>query len=476
MHNDPHFDFTASLEKALADPQLGENFKNAMTGLRGKRLAIFPDADELAKLRATGKAVKARALSKLPELLVRLEANCVKNGIRVHWAQTGEEANAMILDILRAHGATRLVKGKSMASEETGLNHYLEKHDVEALETDLGEFIIQLDGETPSHIIVPAVHKNKKQVAETFHRHLPGAPYTEDVQELNAMARKTLREKFRTAHAGLSGVNFAVAETGTLVLVENEGNGRMCTHVPPVHIALMGIDKVVENLSDLPPLLRLLTGSATGQLMTTYLNCITSPRREGEKDGPKEVHLVLLDNGRTRLFADPQLSAGLRCIRCGACMNNCPVYVRVGGHAYGSVYPGPIGSVLTPQFEGIDAKGDLAGASSLCGACEEVCPVLIPLAEHLRRIRAEGQGCPDTCHVRGCGSKRTLAETLAWKAWAFLESNPWLRERLLRLAGLLGDRIPAVGPLKAWTSARTTPKLAPKSLRQLVREEGIRHE
>jgi len=470
------FDFTAALEKALADPAIGGNFKAAMGGLRGKRLAIFPDADELARLRATGKAIKARALSKLPELLAKLEENCAKNGITVHWAETGGQANEIVLSIMRQSGATTLVKGKTMVSEETGLNRFLEERGIEALETDLGEFIIQLAGEPPSHIIAPAVHKNKRQVAELFHRLIPGAPYTEDVQELNALARKTLREKFRTAGAGLSGVNFAVAETGTLVLVENEGNGRMCTHVPPVHIALMGIEKVIERMEDLPPLMRLLTGSATGQLMSTYLNMITSPRAEGEKDGPREVHLVIVDNGRSGMFADGGLSPALRCIRCGACLNNCPVYVRVGGHAYCSVYPGPIGSVITPLLEGIDKKGELAGASSLCGACEEVCPVLIPLAGLLRRVRAEGQTDPESCSIPGCGSKRTLAETLAWKAWAFVEARPWLRERLLRAAGLLGDRLPALGPLKAWTRARTMPRIAPKSLRQLVREEGIRHE
>lgn len=470
------FDFTAALQKALADPQIGGNFRGALDGLRGKRLALFNDPEELASLRATGKTLKARVLSRLPELLTQLEANCEKNGIRVHWAETTEQANRIVLSILRDCGADMVVKGKSMVSEEMGLNRFLEQNGVEPVETDLGEFIIQLAHEPPSHITAPALHKNKLQVAEIFHRCVPGAPYTENVEELNAIARTTLREKFRTAKAGLSGVNFAIAETGTLVLVENEGNGRMCTHVPPVHIALMGLEKVVEKLDDLPPLMRLLTGSATGQLLSTYVNCITSPRAEGELDGPREVHLVILDNGRSRMFADPELSGALRCLRCGACLNNCPVYVRVGGHAYGSVYPGPIGAVITPQLEGIDNKGDLAGASSLCGACEEVCPVKIPLAGHLRRIRAEGQAAPGDGCVRGAGAKRSLTERLAWSAWAFTETHPRLREYLLRAAALLGDKLPEVGPLKTWTAARTAPRVAPKSLRQRVREEGIRHE
>ena len=239
---------------------------------------------------------------------------------------------------------------------------------------------------------MPAVHKNKDQIARTFHAKIPGAPYTEDVEDLNRIARATLREKFQAGHAGLSGVNFAVAETGTLCLVENEGNGRMCTTVPPVHIAVMGIEKVVEKLEEIPPLLRLLTGSATGQRITTYFNMITSPRNSGEKDGPLEVHLILLDNGRSRIYADPKLRQTLYCIRCGTCLNHCPVYTRLGGHAYGFLYPGPIGKILMPQIEGLPAAGDLATASTLCNACEEVCPVRIPIPTLIRRVRNESYG------------------------------------------------------------------------------------
>lgn len=468
------FDFTAALEKALADPAIGGNFKSALEGLRGKRLALFDDPDDLARLRATGRAIKARALARLPQLLERLEANCEKNGVRVHFAQTCEDANRIVLSILKAHGASMAVKGKSMVTEETGLNAYLEAHGVTPVETDLGEFIIQLAHEPPSHITAPALHKNRRQVAELFHRLLPDTPYTEDVLELNAIARRTLREKFKTAPAGLSGVNFAVAETGTLVLVENEGNGRMCTHAPPLHVAMMGLEKVIEKLSDLPPLLRLLTGSATGQLVSTYVNFITSPRGEGEKDGPREVHLVILDNGRSRMLADPELAEALSCLRCGACLNNCPVYVRVGGHAYGSVYPGPIGSVITPQMEGLSAKGDLASASSLCGACEEVCPVMIPLAGHIRRLRAENVA--DTGSVAGHGAKRSIVESLVWRVWAFLETHPALRDACLTALARLGGRLPAVGPLAAWARSRELPRLAARGLRARVRAEGVRHE
>ncbi len=475
MHNH-HFNLTANLAKALGDPRIAATFKSAMGGLRAKRLALFADTEELARLRATGQAIKARILSRLPQLLERLEAACIQNGITVHWAETAGEANRIVLDILNAHGATTVVKGKSMVSEEMGLNAFLEARGIETLETDLGEYIIQLAKEPPSHILAPAIHKSKQQVAALFREHIPGAPYTEVVEELNALARKTLREKFRTAQAGISGVNFAVAETGTLVLVENEGNGRMCTHVPPLHIALMGIEKVVERLDDLPPLMRLLTGSATGQLLSTYINFISGPRGAQEKDGPRQVHLVLLDNGRSRMRADRELARSLGCIRCGACLNNCPVYVRVGGHAYGSVYPGPIGSVLTPQMEGLDHKGDLAGASSLCGACEEVCPVKLPLAGLLRRLRNEAQAGPGRGVVKGYGCKRSLWERLAWKAWMLLETRPAMKDALLRMHAALGGWMPPVGPIKAWTSVRTAPRLAAKSLRRQAEEEGIRHE
>ncbi|HEX5680188.1 MAG TPA: LUD domain-containing protein, partial [Desulfobacterales bacterium] len=263
--------FEQSAERALADDQLRKNFAFAMGSFIMKRKAVFSDAAETEQLRARGQAIKQRALSRLPELLEELEANCTRNGIRVHWAETPAVANRIVLDIVNAHSATGVIKGKSMVSEEMHLNAYLAAHGVEPIETDLGEFIIQLNGETPSHIIVPAIHKNKSQIARIFHEKLPGTPYTEAVEELNAIARRTLRRRFYEAAVGVSGVNFAVAETGTLCLVENEGNGRMCTTLPAVHIAVMGLEKVVEKLEDLPPLLRLLTGSATGQLVTTYV-------------------------------------------------------------------------------------------------------------------------------------------------------------------------------------------------------------
>ncbi|HEU6436459.1 MAG TPA: LutB/LldF family L-lactate oxidation iron-sulfur protein, partial [Nitratidesulfovibrio sp.] len=462
--------------EALADRQLRANFKSALTGLMKKRVAVLPDPAERERMRDDAEAAKRKALSKLPELLERLERKCTENGIIVHWAETTAEANEIILGIMRSHDATKLVKGKSMVSEEMHLNHFLETHGIEALETDLGEFIIQLNHEPPSHIIVPAVHKNRQQVGRIFADNLEGIPYTDVVEELNAIARRTLREKFRTGHVGLSGVNFAVAETGTLVLVENEGNGRMCTTVPPVHVAVMGLEKVVESLSDLPPLLRLLTASATGQLVTTYVNCITTPRKDGERDGPKEIHLVILDNGRSKMLADAQLRRTLQCIRCGTCLNHCPVYIRIGGHAYGSVYPGPIGKILTPQIDGLADKGVLATASSLCNACEEVCPVRIPIPGIIRRMRTEAYDEKGDGVVKGHGTKKNLLETLVWKGWELAYRIPALNRFVVSLLGMFGDRLPNVGPLKAWTSVRTAPRFAPKSLHQLAKEEGIRHE
>jgi L-lactate dehydrogenase complex protein LldF len=469
------FNFKKNIARALGDHQLRKNLRSAMDGLRMKRQAVFDDADELAALRRHGNAIKARALSRLPLLLEQLEQKCVQNGIRVHWAETTDEANRIVLEILHRHKATRLVKGKSMVSEEMHLNKFLAAHGIEALETDLGEFIIQLDGETPSHIIVPAVHKNKDQIARTFHAKIPGAPYTEDVEALNRIARTTLRRKFQAGEVGLSGVNFAVAETGTLCLVENEGNGRMCTTVPPVHIAVMGIEKVIETLEEVPPLLRLLTGSATGQRITTYVNMITSPRKPDEKDGPREVHLLLLDNGRSRIYADPQLRQTLYCIRCGTCLNHCPVYTRLGGHAYGFVYPGPIGKILTPQIEGLRAAGDLPTASSLCSACEEVCPVQIPIPGLIRRMRNESQDTSTAAVIPGHGSRRNVMEALAWKGWALINTQPALNRLVVRLIGRYGRRLPILGPLKAWALVHGRPPFAPKSLHRLIREKGVPH-
>ena len=323
---------------------------------------------------------------------------------------------------------------------------------------------------------MPAIHKNKDEVAAIFHDKLADTPYTEDVEELTAIARQVLRKRYAKAKVGLSGVNFAIAETGTLLLVENEGNGRMCTTVPDVHVAVMGLEKVVEKLADVPPLLRLLTGSATGQAITTYVNMITSPRKSDEKDGPQEVHLIILDNGRSRMLADPEFRQTLLCIRCGTCLNHCPVYVRIGGHAYGHVYPGPIGKILTPQMEGIDRAGVLATASSLCGACGEVCPVKIPIPDLIRRLRNESYDQENNGTVAGAGYKKNLAETLVWKGWELANRSPVLNELGTRLAGAMGRKLPKVGPLKKWTGVRTSPTVTRHTLHERVRKQAAQGE
>jgi L-lactate dehydrogenase complex protein LldF len=467
-------DFHASSSKALLDPSLRANFRRAMDGLMAKRAAQFPDPAEWNALRALAASVRARALAKLPELLETLEAKCVANGLKVHWAATTDEANAIVLSILRGHGATRLVKGKSMVSEEMHLNDFLDENGVESLETDLGEYIIQLDGETPSHIIMPAIHKNRQQIARLFGRKIRDAVYTEDVDALTATARRVLRQKFFEAEAGLSGVNFAVAETGTLCLVENEGNGRMSTHVPPIHIAVMGLEKVVEKLEDVPPLLTVLTRSATGQPISTYFNMITAPRGPGEKDGPREVHLVILDNGRSRIFADPELQATLKCIRCGACMNHCPVYTRIGGHAFQAVYPGPIGMILTPQTEGLERRHELPHASSLCHACADVCPVEIPITRLLVRLRREAAQPSPGSGVLGAGRGRSRLEDLAWAGWKAAHASPLLYRAMGTALRLFGPFAPRSLPLlNAWTKSRTVPRRAKRTLHELVREKEI---
>jgi L-lactate dehydrogenase complex protein LldF len=317
---------------------------------------------------------------------------------------------------------------------------------------------------------MPAIHKTKAQIAKLFAEEVPGVAYTEDVDALIQIGRRVLRRKFADADIGLSGVNFCVAETGTLCLVENEGNGRMCTTVPKVHIAITGIEKVVEKLEHVPPLYSLLSRSATGQAMTTYCNLISGPRKPGELDGPEEVHLILLDNGRTQAYADEQLRVTLQCIRCGACMNHCPVYARIGGHAYGTTYPGPIGAIISPHMLGLESTYPLAFASTLCGACAEVCPVKIPIPDILVRLRNEAMAQPESedATLRGSGVARTVAATAVWGVW----SQVYSRLGLYKLASWFMSRGRAMSPSEqgAWTRSRTPLVPAPKRLRDLLKD------
>ena len=462
-------DLRQRLHEAVNDPQLRRSFRGAMDFLMAKRAAQFPDTGELESLRDLAEGIRRYSLARLPELLVQLEANLTRNGIQVHWAETAEEANAIVLEIARRHDAQRIVKGKSMVSEEIEFNHAMEAAGIEALESDMGEYIVQLAGEKPSHIIMPAIHKTREQIGRLFADKVPGIDYTDEVDALIQIGRRVLREKFEQADIGLSGVNFAVAETGTLCLVENEGNGRMCTTVPRVHVAITGIEKVVERLEHVAPLYSILTRSATGQAVSTYLNLISGPRRPDERDGPVEVHLILLDNGRTQAYADEQLRQTLQCIRCGACMNHCPIYARVGGHAYGTTYPGPIGAIVSPHLLGLDRTHRLPTLSTLCGACAEVCPVRIPIAELLVRLRGEAQGVPRANPALvGQGAGYSPLVTMAWRLWARLyalasayRAFSWLASRLRWLTP------PRQG---GWTAARTPLRPAPQRLRDLVRQ------
>ncbi|WP_281784487.1 LutB/LldF family L-lactate oxidation iron-sulfur protein [Sinimarinibacterium flocculans] len=463
-------DFKAQARAALQDAQLRTSFRGAMDFLVERRAVHFSDLQAFERLRSLGESVRQHALAHLPDLLEQLEERLGKQGVQVHWAQTADEANRICLDIAQRHAAKLIVKGKSMVSEEIELNHEMAQHGIDCVETDMGEFILQLDGERPSHIIMPAIHKTKEDVARIFHEHVDGAPLTDDVAEMIAIGRRALRQKFGEARIGLSGVNFLVAETGSLVLVENEGNGRLCTSIPDVHIAVTGIEKVVEKLEHVVPLYALLTRSATGQAVTTYLNVITGPRRPGEKDGPREMHLILLDNGRTQAYREERYRATLQCIRCGACMNHCPVYTRVGGLSYGTTYPGPIGAIVSPHLQGLASTQHLPTASSLCGACGEVCPVRIPIPDLLMRLREAGRhrtdasATPPTQPLTGQGAARSIVEAWTWRLWRILYASPGLYALFAWLAPRLRWLTP---PLQGgWTRRRAPLRPAARSLRE----------
>jgi L-lactate dehydrogenase complex protein LldF len=456
-----HIDIIGNSERALRDPELGKALGTTLPVLRRMRTAAAGQVPEWEHLRAIAAEAKDHALADLDGCLTRLEAQVTAHGGHVHWADDAQDARRIIVDLAQARGVRRVVKSKSMVTEEIHLNPALEAKGIRVVETDLGEFVVQLSGDTPSHIVAPIAHKTAASVAELFAAKL-GVPRYEKPEEMTRAARSTLREEFLAADMGISGVNFAIAETGTIVVVENEGNARLSTTRPRVHVAVMGIEKVLARLADLGVLLRLLARSATGQRASVYVSLITGPRRPGETDGPEEFHLVLVDNGRARLLADAPLRDALRCIRCGACQNVCPVFERTGGHAYGSVYGGPIGSVLTPAFEGIERARDLPFASSLCGACAEVCPVKIDLPRMLLELRRRAAG------AGAVGA----ADRLFARAWTFAMRTPGrlsLLSALARMAQRLVvrrgriDRLPY--PLDGWTRYRTAPPIASQSFR-----------
>lgn len=463
-----------SAERALQDAHLQEAYRSSTLRLFTHRLAATDLVPGFQNLRQRGHELKREVIEHLDFYLPQFADNVERRGGKVHWATTAKEACEIVLNIARSAGAREMVKAKTMVSEEIELNRALEAEGIQPFETDLGEFILQLSGDRPAHIVAPAMHLTRYDVSELFTRKIHSEP-TDVPEELTAIARKALREKFSSAPVGLSGANFAVAETGTIVTIENEGNIRFCTTAPRVHIALIGIEKLIPRFRDLGVFLRLLGRSGTGQKLTVYTSLLTGPRRPGE-DGPEEFHIVLVDNGRIATLADEKMREALYCIRCGACLNTCPVYRKIGGHAYGWVYSGPIGALVTPQLTGLANANELPFASSLCGACREVCPVKINIPDLLLHLRAEAQEKAPPHQPK----EAPVAEHTAMRFWAWAMKRPWaysMGASLARVGQKLYARdgwiqkIPTF-PASKWTATRDLPALAPKSFHQRWKEIG----
>jgi len=457
--------FPAAAAAAVADSQLRRNLTHATHTIRAKRAAAVAELSDWEALRAAAKAIKDHTLANLDTYLLRLEASVTAAGGHVHWAQDAAEANAIVSGLVRAAGADRVVKVKSMTTQETGLNEALAADGIDALETDLAELIVQLGHDRPSHILVPAIHRNRSEIREIFLREMPDAPagLTDDPAMLAGAARRHLRQAFLSAQVGISGANFAIAETGSLVVVESEGNGRMCLTMPRTLISVVGIEKILPSWRDLEVFLALLPRSSTAERMNPYTSAWTGVT---PGDGPQDFHVVLLDNGRTSALADQTGRQALRCIRCSACLNVCPVYERTGGHAYGSPYPGPIGAIITPLLRGVTSAADasLPYASTLCGACYDVCPVAINIPEALVHLRAKVVDEKREKHF----SPERAGFVLAGKVLA----SPRLLAAAQRTASRGGKLVARSGwikrlppPLSGWTDTRDAPAPPPESFR-----------
>ncbi|MDE3157507.1 MAG: iron-sulfur cluster-binding protein [Acidobacteriota bacterium] len=467
--------FERKIHETLADTRLQQAVYTATGRLKDSRLAVIaphvlPDYQEL---RAHAHLLKRHTVDHLDHYLEKFQRNVESRGGQVVFCNDGAEVTDFVLALAKKRGARLIVKSKSMTTEEVDLNEHLEHHGLESVETDLGEYILQLAHERPYHIVAPALHKTRYDVAEILTRRL-NAPHETKIEKQTAIARAVLRQKFLAADIGISGANFLVADSGAVVLVENEGNARLATTLPKIHIVVAGIEKVIPRAQDLAVFLKLLARSATGQLLSVYTSFLSGPRRAGEIDGPDEFYVLLLDNGRTKLLPDSAKRQSLYCIRCGACLNACPVYRKIGGHSFPWVYSGPIGAILTPQFMGVSREPSLPFASSLCGACAEVCPVKIDIPRVLVELRAD-------VHQSEARQKRNRLEKLAFRLFRWLMQHPRAYEWAGRLAASLANsadggwmrRVPVllnVGPVRAWLSQRDLPPPPSRSFRQLWRQ------
>ena len=465
--------FDEKIHETLADPKLQFAIYKATGRLVEERhKAIEPDlCPDYQELRTHANSVKRHTIEHLDYYLEEFARQVEAHGGKVVFCKDAEEVSDFVLSLAKERRARLIVKSKSMTTEEIDLNERLEHHHLESVETDLGEYIIQLAHERPYHIVAPALHKTREQVADLLTNRL-GVPRETVIEKQTMIARAVLREKFLAADIGISGANFLVADSGAVVIVENEGNARLTTSAPKIHIAVAGIEKLIPRAQDLAVFLKLLGRSATGQRLTVYTSFLSGPRREDEIDGPDEFYVVLLDNGRTKVLADRDKRQSLYCIRCGACLNHCPVYRKIGGHSFPWVYSGPIGAILTPQFLGVRHEPGLPFASSLCGACAEVCPVKIDIPRILLELRSEVK----KAEARD-GAGRV--ERLAFRVWAWVMRHP----RIYEMAGMIAASLAPstggawvrdtpfkVGPLRAWLSQRDLPPAAPKSFRQMWRE------